>query len=179
VKLTLRELQGKRAPNKLRYIFLQNEEERFNSEFSDVVMKSSSSFQNEGSSSEINSGNDQKIKPRILLIDDDKEIAEMFRMGLTMMGFQVEAFNDPKLLLEKFQPDKYDVLITDFVMPSINGIELYDRIKKLDSKIKVFFLSAYEIFDKETKKSLELSPNSFIRKPISIESLANLIDPDL
>jgi two-component system, NtrC family, response regulator GlrR len=110
-----------------------------------------------------------------LLVDDDKDIAEMFRKGLALKGFQVEALTDPQLLLEKFEPGKHDILITDLRMPGINGIELYEKIIKMDNKIKVFFLSAYEIHEKETKISLGLSPNSFIRKPISIENLANLI----
>jgi len=158
------------------HVILQNESEDSNPALSAVGIKplfqtSSSSFQSDG----LSGCEERKLKLRILLVDDDKDIAEMFRKGLALKGFQVEAFSDPQLLLEKFEPGEYDILITDLRMPGINGIELYEKIKKVDNKIKVFFLSAYEIYEKETIISLELNPNSFIRKPISIENLSNLI----
>jgi len=114
----------------------------------------------------------EKTKPRILLVDDEKDIAEVFRSGLSLKGFQVDAFNDPQKLLDNFEACRYDVMITDVRMPCINGLELYEKIKKLDNKIKIYFLSACEIYENETNK---VSPNSIIKKPVSIESLANLI----
>jgi two-component SAPR family response regulator len=138
---------------------------------SDVGIKSSR-FQVDKLSDVIDSGSEQNTKPRILLVDDDKDIAQIFNMGLRRLGFQIDAFYDSKSLLDRFVPGKYDILISDIRMPGMSGIELYEKIKKLDNKIKIYFLSAYEVYENETKK---VNPDLIIKKPISIENLANLI----
>jgi CheY-like chemotaxis protein len=135
---------------------------------------SDSNIQTRASSSIDNINEHDKTKPRILLVDDENDIAEAFRRGLMSKGFQVDAFNDPQKLLDNFEPGKYDVMITDIRMPGISGIELYKMIKKIDDKIKVFFVTAYEKVH-EQESILNLGRNSFITKPISIESLANII----
>jgi DNA-binding response OmpR family regulator len=56
--------------------------------------------------------------------------------------FQVDAFADPTVALSYFRPNRYDLVILDIRMPYINGLELYKKIKAIDEKVKVCFLSA-------------------------------------
>jgi CheY-like chemotaxis protein len=56
----------------------------------------------------------------------------------------VDAFNDTELVFSVFKPDYYDLVILDIEMPKINGYQLYEKIKKIDNKIKPFFLTASE-----------------------------------
>jgi DNA-binding response OmpR family regulator len=79
----------------------------------------------------------QNQKRRILIVDDYSDTALSFKMGLQDDGFDVDAFDDPISALSAFKPDFYDLLVLDIEMDKINGFELYERIKKIDDKVKV------------------------------------------
>jgi DNA-binding response OmpR family regulator len=77
------------------------------------------------------------LKRRILVVDDEHDNSSIFTIGLQDAGFEVDAYNDPELALSAFKPDYYDLLIFDINMPKMNGYELYDKIKKIDNKVKL------------------------------------------
>jgi DNA-binding response OmpR family regulator len=65
-------------------------------------------------------------------------------------------------------------------MPRMNGFELCDKIKKLDSKVKICFISAYDPYSDELKEEfLSLKIKCFILKPIQIKELVNRIEVEL
>ena len=69
-------------------------------------------------------------------------------------------FNDPLIALQEFKPDLYHLVIIDILMPKMNGFELYDKLRELDSKIKICFLTAgseiyYEEVIKEAFRELD------------------------
>ncbi|MFL6346136.1 MAG: response regulator [Nitrososphaeraceae archaeon] len=75
-----------------------------------------------------------------MVVDDEHDNSSIFTIGLQDAGFEVDVYNDPELTLSAFEPDYYDLLILDIInMPKMNGYELYDKIKKIDNKVKVFF----------------------------------------
>jgi two-component system, OmpR family, response regulator ChvI len=76
---------------------------------------------------------------RILLIDDDIDITTSLKIGLEDNGFTVDVFNDPLLALSNFRPGIYDLLITDLIMPNMDGFELYEQAQKIDNKIKALY----------------------------------------
>ena len=92
-----------------------------------------------------------KIK-RIFLVDDDYDHTITFKVGLEIAGFEVDAYNDSTIALSNFKPDYYDLLLIDIKMPKINGFELSEKIIKIDDKVKVWFISAYEVYYKTLKK---------------------------
>ena len=117
-----------------------------------------------------------KVRKRIMLVDDDKDILVILKKGLEMKDFEVHTFYDPIEALEKFKPDYYDIILTDVRMPGLNGFELYRRIRKQDEKAKVFFLSAIDIYENEVKLAFpNLDPDMFIHKPIGINDLVQTI----
>ena len=63
-------------------------------------------------------------------------------------GFEVDAYNDSAIALSNFRADHYDLLLIDIKMPKIDGFELYEKISKIDDKVKVWFITAYEIYYK-------------------------------
>jgi len=77
---------------------------------------------------------------RILLVDDDYDHTITFKVGLELAGFEVDSYNDSAIALSNFKPDYYDLLLIDIKMPKIDGFGLYERIRKIDVKVKVWLL---------------------------------------
>ena len=122
---------------------------------------------------------DEKIKgKRIMVVDDESDLTLFYRMSLEYHGFEVETFNDPRKAISNFKPDYYDLIILDIKMPDIDGFELYEKILKMDSKAKVCFLTASELYYKEfrAKGYGALDKDLFIRKPIGNEEMIKEID---
>ena len=82
---------------------------------------------------------------RLLLVDDETEVAGAFRRQLMRLGYRVDAFTAPLQALERFRVDpmSYDLVISDMVMPDLNGQELAESIRALRPDIPVIFCSAY------------------------------------
>ena len=110
---------------------------------------------------------------RILIVDDEPDLISIFKMVLEMNDFEVDAYNDPLLALSNFKQNAYGLVILDIRMPHINGFELYKKIRTLDDKVNVCFMTAFEDYRQEFKKSFPKLDEikCFIRKPNAIEDL--------
>ena len=115
----------------------------------------------------------QNTKKRILVVDNEKDITITLRIGLEEGGFDVDAFTDPFLALKNFKPNFYDIVVIDIVMPDLDGFELYERLKKIDPDIRVYFLTASEMYHEEFRKAEHsaLNKDLFLQKPISTDDL--------
>ena len=121
-----------------------------------------------------------KTKNRILIVDDEPDITESFGLALEDSGFEVDKYNDPAVALASFKSNVYGLLILDVKMPKIDGFELYNKIKKIDKKAKVFFISAFDIDHAEiTKKYPGLKTENFLPKPIQIPELIKRVEEQL
>src|SRR5919197_1976863 len=124
------------------------------------------------------------MKKRILVIDDEKDNAAVFRIALEDTGlYEVNSFTNPISALSSFKPNKYDLVILDIRMPKINGYELYEKMKNIDDKIKVCFLTAFgEGYHEEFKRRFQREQvNSsamvfFLRKPITVHDLVKKVN---
>jgi two-component system, OmpR family, response regulator ChvI len=125
--------------------------------------------------------NEARKKERILIVDDDPEIIKTLSLVLEDSGlYEVYSHNDPLIALKSFKPNFYDLLLLDFRMPQMNGLELYDKIEKIDNKVKVCFISAYDIEDKALKKQFpSLQVKCFLPKPIVINVLLKKLETEL
>jgi len=121
----------------------------------------------------------QKNK-RILLVDDEHDVNLTIRMVLEENGFKVDSFTDAFQALENFTAGLYDLVILDVKLPGMDGFSLCEKIKKLDDKVRICFLTAadkayYEILKKHYPSIKE---NCVIYKPVDNESLLELIKSD-
>jgi DNA-binding response OmpR family regulator len=125
-------------------------------------------------------GGGQKItmSSRILVVDDEPDLTQVSRLALEYHGFKVDSFNDPYLALSKYTPGLYDLVILDIKMPNMDGFELYQEMKKIDTSANVCFLTASEQYYEEFRKKeyYALDRNMFIRKPIENEKLVEEIN---
>lgn len=117
-------------------------------------------------------------RPNVLVIDDEPSVLLTFK-GMLEDKFNVDVFKDSKEALEhyiKMNSSSYDVVITDLRMPSINGIQMYKRIKEIDSGIKVLFCSALDAAEEILSLFPEIKSSDILRKPILKKTLENTIE---
>jgi two-component system aerobic respiration control sensor histidine kinase ArcB len=116
---------------------------------------------------------------RILLVDDEPDVIFTFKKGLEAHGFVVDAFKDPFLALSNFKPGTYDLLLLDVKMPQMNGFELYEKIKKIDSGVKACFITANEVYYESLREIFPTMDLDCYIKPIQIEDLVMHIKAEL
>ena len=105
-------------------------------------------------------------------MDDDKDHLMLFKLVLEDGGYSVDAFTDPDEALTKFSPNYYDLAVLDYFIPSLNGIELYRRIDKIDPTIRCSILTAtHEKLIEDEDKPQRPENLRIIRKPIGNEEL--------
>jgi len=114
---------------------------------------------------------------KVAIVDDEVDITTVLKKGLEQNRFSVDAFNDPQAALDSFKPDYYDLLILDIRMPKMNGFDLYREVRKKDSRVKVCFLTAFEIYYEEFRKMFPtIDVKAFVRKPVSISALVKQVN---
>jgi CheY-like chemotaxis protein/class 3 adenylate cyclase len=123
-------------------------------------------------------GFEQKNSHNIMIVDDEQDILLTYDSMLYGEGYNVETFSNPhEALLHFIHADKsyYDLVILDIRMPSLNGLQLYHRLKAIDKNTKILFLSALEASEEITSLFPDLKPGDIIRKPVSKEHLVEKI----
>jgi two-component system response regulator ChvI len=111
----------------------------------------------------------QTSRPTVMLVDDEPDILAIFKTYLTSEGYEVEAFSDSYMALQSFarsEPRHYDLLVLDIRMPTINGLQLYQRLKAVDPYVRVIFMSALEATDELVSILDGVKTVDVIRKPI-------------
>jgi len=126
-------------------------------------------------------GRHQNSPPRIMVVDDERDILSILKSGLQSKGgFAVDTFNDGETSLKAFAehtPDYYDLVLTDIRMPKMNGFELYRRIREKNTSIPIAFITAFEINEDEFSKVMpSIKVRDFIKKPIRIPDLVERLN---
>jgi len=113
---------------------------------------------------------------RILLVEDDRSVRRLAVTVLTRLGYQIVATDDPTEALERFanQPGQFDLLITDLVMPGMNGRELAEALQRQQPELPVIFMSGYPADTLADRQALS-SGIAYVQKPFTIESLGRQI----
>ncbi len=123
--------------------------------------------------------NYKKNKRKILLVDDEPDIIYSIKRLLEDNGFAVDTYTDPTLALSNFKPGLYDLLLLDIKMPEMSGLDLYQKMKEIDSNVKICFLTASELFYEEYRR-LDAYPSLdkayFVQKPFRSEELIRKIN---
>jgi DNA-binding response OmpR family regulator len=115
----------------------------------------------------------QAKKYRVMIVDDEQDITTIFKMGLENNQFIVTTFNDPVEAFSEFRPGLYDLLILDIRMPGMNGFQLYRKIRDVDNKVKVCFLTAFDESRGELRTSFPFleEVKCYLKKPITVREL--------
>lgn len=117
----------------------------------------------------------------VSIVDDELDITELFHDAVcgSIDGVSVVSFNDPVIALEHFRQNKerYALVISDFRMPNLTGLELLKKVKKFKSNVRTILVSAYEVeynavFQRHMQESII---DSFIEKPVTINQLCQRV----
>lgn len=109
---------------------------------------------------------------RILIVEDETSIANFLRDGLEEEGFAVDVADNGKkgLQLALDNIEEYDVILLDWMLPGLNGIEICRNIRLENKTVPIIFLTAKDTAD-DAVFGLETGANDYIRKPFSFEEL--------
>jgi two-component system cell cycle response regulator CpdR len=124
--------------------------------------------------------NENKDKPiaKLLIVDDDPDIAHVLKQGLLKNRFLVSAFTNPEEALQSFKSNSKDycLILSDIRMPALSGIKLARKVKEINPDIKVVLMTSFEIRDNEFSKVFpSMHVDGFVQKPIGISDLTNKI----
>ena len=109
---------------------------------------------------------------RILLVEDEIAIARFISDGLAEEGFAVDVAHNGKegLQLALDHPEEYDLILLDWMLPGMSGIEICRAVRKLHPALPIIFLTARDTVD-DVVFGLETGANDYLRKPFAFEEL--------
>ena len=110
----------------------------------------------------------------VAVIDDEADLAYLFKEALSQIdGVEVFAFTDPSLALEHFKANhqNYRVVISDYRMPTMTGMELLSKIKDVGPAATRIMMSAFEIQDEQFQECKCV--DKFLQKPVLMTDLIN------
>ena len=115
-------------------------------------------------------------QPFVSVIDDEEDLVYVFKEALSRIkGIDVFGFTDPQLALEHFMTnqERYRLVISDYRMPKITGIEVLRRIKEMNQAVRRILVSAFEIQDEIRDCNCV---DRFLQKPIAMTDLINEVE---
>lgn len=107
---------------------------------------------------------------KILYTEDDETLAFLTKDNLEQHNYEVIHCTDGKSGLETFKNEDFDICIFDIMMPKMDGFELAEEVRKLDTDVPIIFLSA-KTLKEDRIKGLRLGADDYLVKPFSIEEL--------
>ena len=111
---------------------------------------------------------------KLLIVDDEKGITDSLKDFFIHRGFGVETANSGEEALEAVKTNKPDIIFLDIRMRGISGLDVLEKIKKIDKSIKVIMLTIHE--EKEiVNKAKELGADEYIIKPFRVDYLEEVV----
>ena len=115
---------------------------------------------------------------RILVVDDDESICLTLKDYFAGFGYDVVTASDGEDAIEKFSPGEFDCVISDLVMPKIDGISLLKKIKFLDKKVFFLMITGYPSIDNAID-AMKQGAYDYITKPFHMEDLRMKVERSL
>lgn len=110
----------------------------------------------------------------ILIVEDELGIVQFLKQGLEEEGYQITTASDGLIGFELTQNQQFDLILLDWMLPKINGLDLCKAIRIKNRKTPIIFLTAKDTVQ-ETIEGLKAGANDYIKKPFSFEELTERI----
>jgi len=113
---------------------------------------------------------------KIMVVDNEPDIVDLTRTVLELGGYLVVTAYSGEECLRRLEKEKVDLVLLDIMMPGMSGWDVFNRINKKSTEIKVAFMSVLEISDKRKQVLLDEGLADYIMKPFDKETLLNRVD---
>jgi CheY-like chemotaxis protein len=111
----------------------------------------------------------------ILVVDDNQDLLETFAMILKHRGYEVQTACDGLAAVDRFKEQNFDVTLMDIVMPEMNGVDAFKKIREIQPDASIILMTAYS--DEELiRTAMDEGVTLIIQKPIRIDLLIKLIN---
>ena len=111
---------------------------------------------------------------RILVVDDEIELCNVFKEFLVLKGYEVDVAHNGKSAINKVKEMRPHIVLLDIIMPGMNGIDILKEIKRINPAIEVIMITAVGN-EKIAEKTFELEARDFICKPVNLNYLENVL----
>jgi two-component system OmpR family response regulator len=112
---------------------------------------------------------------RVLVVDDDKAICEYMETFLAKDGFEVNTLNDPSGAAEEVKTGGYHLVVLDLMMPKMDGLQVLERIRKVDNDVAVVIFTGYPSLDTAVQ-SMKLDAVDYLKKPFNPDEFRVVVD---
>ncbi|MBI5182136.1 MAG: sigma-54-dependent Fis family transcriptional regulator, partial [Nitrospirae bacterium] len=109
-------------------------------------------------------------RPKILLVDDDKNILEVLKMRLESKGYSITTAENGSEAVEKIMKERFNLIISDLRMSVMNGMELMQEIMNIDPDLPIIILTAHGTIENAVE-AMQKGAYSYITKPFDDENL--------
>jgi DNA-binding NtrC family response regulator len=112
--------------------------------------------------------------PEVLLVDDELIVGQRLRTGLEKMGCTVEVSKEPKEAIGKVKEKQFDIVITDIMMPEINGIQVLETVKENSPETRVIIITGFATSEL-AREAMEKGAYDMIAKPFKPADLRAMV----
>ncbi|MEI8291670.1 MAG: response regulator [Verrucomicrobiota bacterium] len=113
------------------------------------------------------------IKATVFVVDDEPMLLDLAEAILGAVGYEVRTFRDPELALEEFMEQRPDLVITDYAMGRMTGMDLIRECRRLNPRQKIVLISG--TVDEQVFSDAPVKPDRFITKPYQIYELTDCV----
>ncbi|MFH1521905.1 MAG: response regulator [archaeon] len=113
------------------------------------------------------------MEKRILVVDDKKSIRNLVQIFLSHQGYEIITASDGVNGIREFNRGGIDLVLTDIIMPNMDGIQLYYEIRKINSRCPIYIMSGYT--DNIELQELINNGVKYLKKPFKLEKLAEMV----
>lgn len=113
------------------------------------------------------------MSTKILLVEDDNVTRKDIADGLRKEGYQLTETTNGAQAVELFNHERFDLVITDFYMPHMDGVSLIERIHAVSPKTPIIFLTGY--LSRRTAEAILRGRAEYMEKPVSLEVLLSTL----
>ena len=107
---------------------------------------------------------------KVLIVEDDRELRELFGRVLKKQGYDIGEASNGKEALEALHQDFYDLVISDIMMPVMDGYELVSNLRKEGNQIPVLMITAKDAFD-DMSRGFQSGTDDYMVKPVNVNEM--------
>src|SRR5580704_16123914 len=116
--------------------------------------------------------------PAILIVEDEPKMRRLLELNLGEEGWSTSSAGDAEAGLKLFREETFDLVLTDFKLPGMNGLEFLQAIRRINSEVPVVMMTAYGNVETAVE-AMRNGANNYVLKPFSLEEIKLVVHKEL